>query len=58
MNDMRVDFFRITSQNIKSRTEFKSLALSENLVGTCSVGNERNRLKESAIAKRSLLIEE
>jgi len=45
-------------RNIKSRTESESLALSENLIGTCSVGNERNRLKESAIAKRLSLIEE
>jgi len=58
MNDMRVDFFRITSQNIKSKTEFELLVLSEYLVGTWSIGKERNKLKESAIAKRSSLIEE
>jgi len=45
-------------RNIKSRTEFESLVLSEYLVGTWSIGKERNKLKESAIAKRSSLIEE
>jgi len=43
-------------RNIKSITEFESLELSENLVGKCSMGKERKKLKESAIAKRLSLI--
>ena len=39
-------------------TEFESFELSEYLVGTWSVGHERLKLKESAIAKRSSLMEE
>lgn len=45
-------------RNIKSMTEFESFTLSEYLVGTQSVENERLRLKESAITIRSSLIEE
>ena len=45
-------------RNIKSRTEFESLVLSEYPVGTWSIEKERNKLKESAITKRSSLIEE
>ena len=45
-------------RNIKSITEFELLELSENLVGKRSMGKERNKLKESAITKRLLLIEE
>jgi len=39
-------------------TELESFALSKYLVETWSVKYERLKLKESAIAKRSLLIEE
>jgi len=39
-------------------TEFKSLGLSKYLVGTGSGEKERKRSNESAIAKRSSLIEE
>jgi len=45
-------------RNIKSMTKFKLFALSEYLVGTWSVGYERLKLKESAITKRLLLMEE
>ena len=45
-------------RNIKSMTEFESLALLEYLVGTWLIGYDRLKLKESAITKRSSLIEE
>ena len=45
-------------RNIKSITEFDSPAVSENLVGPGLVGDDSVRLKESAIMRRSSLIEE
>ena len=45
-------------RNIRSMVEFDSLAVSEYLVGQGLVGDERAKLKESAIIKRSSLIDE
>jgi len=43
---------------MRSRTELDTPSVSEYLVGQGLVGDERVRLKESAIIKRSLLMEE
>jgi len=45
-------------RNIMSMVEFDSPAVSEYLVGQGLVGDERAKLKESAIIKRSSLIDE
>jgi len=45
-------------RNMRLMTEFESCSLSEYRVGTWSVGFDSSRLNESAIIKRSSLIEE
>jgi len=45
-------------RNIKLMTEFELLVLLEYLVGTWLIGYNRLKLKESAIAKRLLLMKE
>ena len=45
-------------RNIRSMVEFDSPTVSKYLVGQGLVGDERAKLKESAIIKRSLLIDE
>ena len=45
-------------RNIRLMVEFDSSAVSEYLVGQGLVGDKRAKLKESAIIKRSSLIDE
>ena len=50
--------FDLYLRNIRSMVEFDSSAISEYLVGQELVGDERAKLKEFAIIKRSSLINE